>query len=132
MDPESNHASMTSGTRRYVPSWPSMLNVTSSMKGRCGSNPDRSRPASSDKCASDSTQIMRCGSASLRQIGRGVPQYRLRESAQSILLLSQSPYRPCLIVSGYQLVRSFSRRGSSLMLVVRIYQVGRVLYINGV
>jgi hypothetical protein len=59
-----------------------------------------------------------------RQIGRGVPQYRLRDSAQSMLLSSQSPYRPCLIVDGYQFVRSFSSTSRSLMAVVRMYQLG--------
>ena len=38
-----------------------------------------------------------------RQMGSGVPQNRSRESDQSTLLRSQSPYRPCLMCSGYQL-----------------------------
>src|ERR1035441_8257014 len=42
------------------------------------------------------------------QTGSGVPQYLLRDSAQSTLLRSHSPYRPCLIVGGCQLVCSFS------------------------
>jgi hypothetical protein len=57
-------------------------------------------------------------------MGSGVPQYRDRDSAQSTLLVSQSPYRPCLIVSGCQLVRSFSRSNSSRISVVRTYQDG--------
>jgi hypothetical protein len=59
-----------------------------------------------------------------RQIGSGVPQYRCRESAQSTLLFSQSPYRPCLTVSGCQEVRSFSRSIASRTAVVRTYQDG--------
>ena len=37
------------------------------------------------------TQTIRAGSASLSNTGSGVPQYRSRESAQSMLLFSQSP-----------------------------------------
>jgi hypothetical protein len=91
MAPESNQASMTSGTRRYVPGSPSISNVISSMKGRCGSSSDRSLPVSSESRARESTQTSFDGSSSLRQIGSGVPQNRLRYSAQSMLLFSQSP-----------------------------------------
>ncbi len=41
-------------------------------------------------------------------MGSGVPQYLLRDMAQSTLFRSHSPYLPCLIVGGCQLVRSFS------------------------
>jgi hypothetical protein len=41
-----------------------------------------------------------------------------------MLLSSQSPYRPCLIESGYQFVDSFSRSNASLICVVRMYQDG--------
>jgi hypothetical protein len=40
------------------------------------------------------------------------------------LFFSQSPYRPCLIVSGCQVVRSFSRSIASRTAVVRMYQDG--------
>jgi hypothetical protein len=41
-----------------------------------------------------------------------------------MLLFSQSPYRPHLIVSGNQLVFSFSRSSASLAAVVRTYHDG--------
>ena len=56
--------------------------------------------------------------------GSGVPQYLVRDSAQSTLLRSHSPYRPCLIVGGCQLVFSFSASSWSLIAVVRMYQDG--------
>jgi hypothetical protein len=100
------------------------VKVTSSMKGRCGSRSDRFRPLSSESSASEPTATRRAGSASLRQIGSGVPQYRSRDSAQSTLLFSQSPYRPVLMLSGYQLVFSFSASSRSLIWLVRMYQDG--------
>ena len=106
---------MTWRTRRKVPSSPGSVKVTSSMNGRCGSRSARSRPVSSDSSASEPTATSRVGSASLRQIGSGVPQYRSRDSAQSTLLFSQSPYRPVLMFSGYQFVFSFSASSWSLI-----------------
>jgi hypothetical protein len=63
--------------------------------------------------------------AMFSQGGSGVPQYLSRDSAQSTLLRNQSPYRPHLIVSGYQVVCSFSRNRCALMAVVRMYHAGR-------
>ena len=57
--------------------------------------------------------------------GSGVPQYLVRDSAQSTLFRSHSPYRPCLILGGCQFVRSFSASSWSLIAVVRMYQEGR-------
>ncbi len=57
-------------------------------------------------------------------MGSGVPQKRVRDSDQSTLLRSQSPYRPHLMVSGYQAVRSFSRNSSALTSVVLMYHAG--------
>ena len=96
--------------------------VMSSTKGRCGSITDTSEPASSDNSAREPTAVR--WSASQRQMGSGVPQYRERESAQSMLLRSQSPYRPHWIVCGYQFVASFCANNSSLIAVVRMYQDG--------
>ena len=68
---------------------------------------------------------MTCDSSAVHtHSGSGVPQYRDRDSAQSTLLRSHSPYRPHLIVSGYQLVFSFSASSCSLIAVVRMYQAG--------
>src|SRR3954454_16380430 len=124
MDPESYQASITCGTRRKVPSSPGSVKVISSMNGRCGSRSDRSRPVSSESSASDPTATSFEGSASLRQMGSGVPQYRSRDSAQSTLLRSQSPYRPHWMVSGCQCVFSFSASNWSLIALVRMYQDG--------
>lgn len=79
---------------------------------------------------SDSMQIS-CLLAQ-RQIGSGVPQYRFREIAQSMLLFSQSPYRPVLIVEGYQFVAAFSFNNLSLIAVVFMYQEGWAYYIKTV
>ena len=122
MDPESYQTSITSGTRRASPPHSGQEIVTSSTYGRCGSRPDRSRPASPVSSASDPTQVA-CSSGHI-QTGSGVPQYLVRDSAQSTLLRSHSPYRPSLMVGGYQLVISFSASSCSLIAVVRMYQDG--------
>src|SRR6185312_6124090 len=104
IEPESYQTSITSGTRRASPSHPGHVNVTESTYGRCGSSPVSS--------ASEPTQV-RCDSGHSHR-GSGVPQYLVRDSAQSTLFRSHSPYRPYLTVSGYQLVRSFSASSLSL------------------
>src|SRR5674476_1204591 len=113
---------MTSLTRLAGSPQVGQEKLTSSTYGRCRSSSEKSSCASSDSSVSDPTQTW--WSCAQRQIGSGVPQYRDRDSAQSTLLSSQSPYRPCLIESGYQFVRSFSRRRASLICVVRMYQDG--------
>ena len=113
---------MTSGTRVAGSPQVGQSKVMSSTNGRCGSSPLRSRPAYLPSSASEPTQTA-CRSAQ-RQIGSGVPQYRLRDSAQSTLLASQWPYRPSLMFPGCQFVRSFSAVSSSRIAVVRMYQDG--------
>src|SRR3954451_17586537 len=113
---------MTSGTRRASAPQVGQCITTASTNGRCGSSPDWSVPVSSDSSASDPTTVWWLSPQ--RQIGSGVPQYRLRDSAQSMLFCSQSPYRPHLMVSGNQLVASFSRSSASLTCVVRTYHDG--------
>ena len=113
---------MTSGTRCAWLPHSGQLMITSSANGRCGSSPVRSRPASRDSSASEPAQVACPDGHS--QIGSGVPQYRVRESAQSTLLRSHSPYRPSLIVGGCQFVFSFSASSRSLMAVVRMNQEG--------
>ena len=113
---------MTSGTRCAGPPHSGQAITTSSTYGRCGSRSDRSRPASSLSSASDPTQVRCCSPHSHK--GSGVPQYLVRDSAQSTLLRSHSPYRPSLIVGGCQFVRSFSASSWSLIWVVRMYQDG--------
>ena len=65
---------MTSVTRRIVPLPLGAGNVMSSTNGRCGSSSERSSPAQRPSSASEPTQTISDGSASLRQIGSGVPQ----------------------------------------------------------
>ncbi len=57
-----------------------------------------------------------------RHAGSGVPQYRSRESDQSMLFSSHLPNRPCLRWSGYQVTSSLAASTSSLRAVVRTYQ----------
>jgi hypothetical protein len=68
MAPESNQQSTTSGVRHIVPAQRSQVSVTSSMKGRCGSN-SSGRPSSASedgaRSASQRSQI---------QTLSGVPQ----------------------------------------------------------
>ena len=120
--PESYQTSITSGTRRARSSQTGQANVISSTNGRCGSSPVRSRPASVDSSESEPTQVT-CSSGHTHS-GSGVPQYRVRDSAQSTLLRSHSPYRPSLTVAGYQFVRSFCSSSLSLIAVVRMYHEG--------
>src|SRR6266487_496395 len=122
IEPESYQTSITSGTRRASPSHVGHLNVTESTYGRCGSSPVRSAPASADSSTSEPTQV-RCDSGHSHR-GSGVPQYRVRDSAQSTLFRSHSPYRPYLTVAGYQLVRSFSSSSLPLIAVVLMYHEG--------
>src|SRR6201992_2441462 len=122
IDPESYQASMTSGTRWAVCPQSGQPNVTSSTNAGCGSRLDRSCPASSASSAREPTQVM--WSFSHSHNGSGVPQYRVRDRAQSTLLRSHSPYRPCLMLGGYQVVFSFSASRSVFAAVVRTYQDG--------
>ena len=111
---------MTSGTRRAVSPHSRQEISTSSTAGRCGSTPATSRPASSESSRSDPTAVT--WSDRHRQIGSGVPQYRSRDSAQSTLFSSQSPYRPCLMCGGYQFTDSLTARRRSFFAVVLMYQ----------
>src|ERR1700722_472795 len=122
IDPESNQTSITSGTRAAASPQAGHGNATSSTYGRGGSAPDGSPPASPPSSFGDPTQVTCCDGHS--QSGSGVPQYRVRDSAQSTLLRSHSPYRPCLIVGGCQLVFSFSASSCCLTAVVFTYQDG--------
>src|SRR5579871_4743153 len=122
IDPESNQTSITSGARTVLSPHSGQGNVTSSTYGRCGSSADRSRPARPPSSSRDPTQVTCCDGHS--QTGSGVPQYRVLDSAQSTLLRSHSPYRPCLMVGGCQLVFSFSASSWSFTRVVLMYQDG--------
>src|SRR5262249_23678441 len=114
--------SITSGTRRARPSQLGQANVISSTNGRCGSSSVRSSPASLDSSASEPTQVTWPFAHS--HSGSGVPQYLVRDSAQSTLLRSHSPYRPSLTVAGYQFVRSFCSISWSLIAVVLMNHEG--------
>src|SRR5215831_589292 len=118
MAPESNQTSMTSGTRRAAEPQSGHVITTSSTNGRCGSMPVTSLPARLDSSASEPTQVT--WPAAQVQMGNGVPQYRVRDSAQSTLLRSQSPNLPSLIVGGCQ----FWASSSALISVVLMNQDG--------
>src|SRR3954470_12622623 len=130
MAPESYQVSMTSGTRRASSPQSGQANATSSMYGRCGSSSDRSRPATLPSSVSDPIAV--AWRFAQRQIGSGVPQYRDRDSAQSTLFLSQSPYRPSRMWAGYQFTPWFTSRRRSFLAVVRTYQDVRAMYSSGV
>ena len=87
--------------------------------------PVTSRPASSESSVSEPIAVS--WRSAQRQMGSGVPQYRSRDSAQSTLFSSQSPYRPCLMWSGYQLTDSLTSRSRSFTAVVRMYQELRAM-----
>ena len=53
-----------------------------------------------------------------------MPQYRSRESAQSTLLASQLPKRPCLTCGGYHCTVSFAASICALRFEVAMYQDG--------
>src|SRR5215470_17501170 len=122
IEPESYQTSITSGTRWARSPHSGQANVISSTNGRCGSRSVRSRPASSASSASAPTGVT-CDDGHTHS-GSGVPQYLVRDSAQSTLFRSHSPYRPYLTVAGYQFVRSFSASSLSLAAVVLMNHEG--------
>ncbi len=122
IEPESNHASSTGSTRNARRPHSGQSITTSSTYGRCRSSPDRSRPASSARRATEPTHVS--WPESHRHTGMGVPQNRSRDSAQSTLFSSQSPKRPCLMLSGCQPIVSFWASSSPLCADVRANHVG--------
>ena len=62
-------------------------------------------------------------SSSLRQMGSGVPQKRLRLRFQSLRLSSQLPNRPVPVDSGFQLMQWLSSDMRSLLAVLRMNQL---------
>src|SRR5258708_32654607 len=87
IEPESNQASSTSGTRRMTPSHLSHGSVTVTMNGRCRSV-SALRPSSAD-------ELMHfcCSQLSHTQNGSGVPPLPEHEIDQSTLFSSQLPLR---------------------------------------
>ena len=63
--------------------------------------------------------------SSVRQMGSGVPQKRLRLRFQSWMFSSQTPKRPVPVDSGFQRICLFSATISSLTAVVRMNQESR-------
>src|SRR5690242_3173152 len=113
---------MTSGVRDIVP--PQLhFQVNSSMNGLCGSKsspsvlPDRLASSSYEPIAS-ACELSR----SQTQIGSGVPQYRSRETAQSMLSVSQAPKRRDPVSGGCQSTRELRTSIESLNSVVRMNQ----------
>src|SRR5579862_3692494 len=108
MDPDSNQQSNTSGVRRYT--FPFSSKERSSIKCRCRS--EIVRPVLFSKSSTlDRTMI---SPSSLLQIGIGVPQYLLRDTAQSLAFSSHLPKRPSLMCSGTQWICALAARILSL------------------
>src|SRR3989339_2111401 len=102
MQPESNHTSHTSFTRFMSDEQSGQERIMSSTNGRCGSiSPVK---ATFDKFRSSSKLPIQIffGQPSQTQTGKGVPQYRSREKAQSFTSRNHSPNRPSLMFSGSQ------------------------------
>src|SRR2546430_3659863 len=114
--PESNQVSSTSGTRDISPPHFSQVSFTWSMYGRC-----RSASAGSPSSSVELTTRV-SWQPSQTQNGSGVPQYRVREKAQSTLFSSQSPIRPVFMCGGTQLVALLLATSWSFITVVRMYQ----------
>ncbi len=129
MDPESNQASATWGTRSIVPPHPSsgQGHAYRSISGRWGSKPSSSPPARSASSSNEPSTSRCSSSASHSQTGSGVPQYRSRERAQSTLFSSHSPIRPSPISSGCQSTEALCSSSRSFTAVVRMYHESRAM-----
>src|SRR3989338_1218133 len=110
MPPDSNHTSKTSGTRRISPPHFLQVKTMSSILCLC-----KSVIFCPDNCSSSSTDPTTVTLSHLgfgiwdlgfsvwqSQTGKGVPQNRLREIAQSRAPSCHLPKRPSLICSGTQ------------------------------
>ncbi len=135
MLPESNQQSMTSGTRRIVPSHRSQDQVMASTQGRwicrCRSTSRAIPSGDFATIASMEAGASACSQASQIQMLSGVPQNRSRDSAQSTLLRRKSPKRPSLRCSGSQCTAWLLSSASRLRLVVRTNHAGRAYWMSG-
>src|SRR5208283_3401677 len=123
MAPESNQTSISSGVRFIVPLHFSHINVTGSTDGLCKS----SGCGKFFPCFNSSTlpTHFRCPHFSHTQIGSGVPQYRSRDSAQSLFSSSQLPKRPEPVSAGIQLICLFNSIILGAYFVVLMYHDSR-------
>src|SRR5260221_4118546 len=96
------------------------LNLISSINGLCKSNLPKPFPLNSSSSLTLPTTTISSHSEHF-QIGSGVPQYLLLDSAQSRLFFSHSPILPSLMCSGIQLTESLFLSSSFLTAVVRKY-----------
>ena len=92
------------------------------MAGRWGSISLRSVPVNAESSSREPTHVK--WFSAQRQIGRGVPQNRSRESAQSTLFANHSPKRPSRMWAGCQSMVAFSASIFSLNSLVATYQLG--------
>ena len=60
--------------------------------------------------------------SSVRQIGKGIPQYRDLDKFQSLALANQLPNRPSPVALGFQLIPKFKSNIRSLKSVTLINQ----------
>ncbi len=96
------------------------------MNGLCGSkSPGSGRPAVWASSAYEPITVRWSSRASQIHTGSGVPQYRSREIAQSMLFTSHSPNRPDPISGGFQFTAALRAIISSLNAVVRTNQLVR-------
>ncbi len=145
MLPESNHASITSVTRRIsAPHW-GQGRVTSSIHGLCtmrcsfsvGSASRAARKASNARgfsrsiSAADAGATWCASSAEQIQTLSGVPQNRSRDSAQSTLFARKSPNRPLWMCSGSHRIAWLFAIAFWMLSRVRMYQAGRASWISG-
>ena len=114
---------MTSGTRRIVPR-AARRAARHSVVDRRAACADRSprgsalpRPRRELGEGADALDVRVVGVAD--PTGSGVPQYRSREIAQSMLFVSHSPNRPSPIVGGCQSTRALRASIASRNAVVR-------------
>ena len=92
--------------------------VMSSMKGRCGSKSSGRSPANSANSSRPPTQTTWSSSSWQTHAGRGVPQYRSRDRAQSTLFSNHSPKRLSPTSGGSQPIFRFWLSISSFRVVV--------------
>src|SRR5215510_772289 len=101
MAPQSNQTSISSGVRRMVPPH-EQENVTASTDGLWRSSGSRTfSPSRSSATLPTHFSFLH---ESQIQTGRGVPQNRSRDSAQSLFSSSQLPKRPAPTSGGTQLI----------------------------
>ena len=121
MEPDSNQQSNTSSTRRSTPRPVADGMVRPSTYSRCRSV--TRTPVRASSSAMEPTTTTSSPSSEI-QMGSGVPQNRLRLTAQSRASRSQLAKRPTFTDSGTHAVLSLAASSRSLMASTRTNQEG--------